>query len=106
MRIRNLIWNLFILVTPLQAETFDIHTYFPLTQAMDEFNHKLAGCNKEAIHIEECNPRAGIFDAKLWRKIQKLAAKAGLCDNPQELVGAGPDPAPENTVPKDDTPIR
>lgn len=91
MRIRNLIWNLFILVTPLQAETFDIHTYLPLTQAMDEFNHKLAGCSKDAIHIEECNPRAGIFDVKLWKKIRKLAKQAFDLQEQSQAEASSPD---------------
>lgn len=83
MKIRNLL-ILLLLTLSLHGEGFDIHTYLPLTQAMDEFNHKLAGCSKEAVHIEECNIKAGVFDAKLWKKIQKLAAKAlDLQEKPQ-----------------------
>ncbi len=86
----------FILTFPLIGRDFDIHTYLPLAQAMDEFNRRLAGCPKTAIHIEECIPGAGIFDAKLWKKVRKLAKQA--FDLQERSQGVGPSQGSEKDL--------
>ena len=59
-------------------EPFDPQAYKQFLYKMDLFNRKLVGCplKPDVIHIEDCRPAQGTFDAKLWKEIQKAAPRA------------------------------
>ena len=51
--------------------------YIEFAHKYDTFNRKLLGCPLEPDFItkEDCHPKQGMFDAKLWMQLNELARK-------------------------------
>jgi len=75
---KGLLLFLLLLSSSLTAqEPFDRPEYATFLYKIDTFNRKLLGCPLKPDYItkEDCHPKQGTFDLKLWKEINDLASK-------------------------------
>jgi hypothetical protein len=67
---------LILFLSPAFAQTNEAYVKF--LYKLDKFNRELVGCpmEPEVIYKSDCHPAQGVFDAKLWKELQKEAPKA------------------------------
>ena len=51
--------------------------YVEFVKKLDTFNRKLLGCPLEPDYItkEDCHPRQGVLDMKLWKELRERGAR-------------------------------